>query len=71
MSLSIKEQSKQGKDIMDYFESQPAYVQALVTEAITESVNLFVAADYFDENVEDFLENFHPEHLEAYRKEFM
>lgn len=71
MSLTIAEQSKKGKETMEYLESQPPYVQSLVTDCIVESPNIFVAADLFDESVEEFLEQNHPEQLEAYRKEYM
>jgi len=71
MNLTIKEMSKQGKEVMDYLEGQPKYVQALVTDYIVDAPNLFVAADWFDDDVEEWLEIHHPDQLENYRKEYM
>lgn len=71
MGLTNAEMTKEGKETMAYLESQPLYVQGLVTYAIVESPNIFMAADYFDETVEEWLAEFHPEQLENYRKEFM
>ena len=71
MGLTNAEMSKKGKETMEYLESQPQYVQSLVTDCIVHSPNIFIAADYFDEMVEEWLEENHPDQLEAYRKEYM
>lgn len=71
MSLSPAEMSEEGQVILDYFNGQPLYAQALVTDAIVQKPNLFVTADFFDETIEEWLEQNHPDKLEEYRKEYM
>jgi hypothetical protein len=71
MSLSAAEMSSKGKEVMEYLESQPSYVQSLVTDCIVDAPNVFVAADWFDEEVENWLEENFPQHLEEYRREYM
>jgi plasmid maintenance system antidote protein VapI len=71
MSLSAAEMSSKGKEVMEYLEAQPSYVQSLVTDCIVDAPNIFMAADVFDEEVEAWLELHHPEKLDEYRKEYM
>jgi hypothetical protein len=58
------------KEIHEYLDMQPFYVQPFLTDCIILTDNIFQAADKFDDEVIKWLEAYQPEKVEEYKKEW-
>lgn len=53
-----------------YLDNQPIYCQPLVTDCIVTTNSIFEAADKYDDNVINFLNEFKPEYVAQYVGEY-
>ena len=51
---------------LEFFENEPFYAQAHVTDCIVNSVNIAMARRLYDDTIEEFLGEFHPEMMNDY-----
>jgi hypothetical protein len=56
------------KDIqdLDYFENEPIYCQAHVTDCLVNTASIAMARRVYDETIDNFLDEFHPEMMNDY-----